>query len=117
MTIALDDFGTGYSTLACLSRIDLDCIKMDRSLIRGIELESKAAGLLSGIVAIARSLDSGLVVEGVETLEEEEHLIELGFTAGQGFLYSEAVAADQVPNLLATLPGALEKRRNGGDLG
>jgi len=98
--VSLDDFGTGYSTLACISRVDLDSIKMDRSLVVDVELDGRATGVAAAVIALARMFDLEVVAEGVESEEQEAMLRDLRCHQGQGFFYSPPVPADSVPELL-----------------
>jgi EAL domain-containing protein (putative c-di-GMP-specific phosphodiesterase class I) len=69
MPIALDDFGTGYSALACLNRFDIDVLKLDGSLLEGVDEDQRAAGVVSSVIALAHSLSMKVVAEGVEREE------------------------------------------------
>ena len=88
--IALDDFGTGYSSLAYLTRLPVHSIKIDRSLTRRVG-ESRAEAITASIVQLAHELDLDVVLEGVETVEQEEWARRLGLDRLQGWLYSPAV--------------------------
>jgi predicted signal transduction protein with EAL and GGDEF domain len=98
--ISLDDFGAGYSTLACISRVDLDSIKMDRSLVVDVELQGRATKVAAAVVTLARMSDMEVVAEGVETKEQEATLRELRCHQAQGYLYSRPVPAEMVHELL-----------------
>ncbi len=110
--VSLDDFGSGYSTLACLSRIDLDTIKMDRSLVEDVDLEGRATGIAAAVITLARLLDMQVVAEGVETEAQAETLRNLRCHQAQGYLYSPPVPAEEVPELLRG-PLPLAKRSEG----
>ena len=88
--IALDDFGTGYSSLSYLTRLPVQSIKIDRSLTRRIG-EDKADAIATSIIELARQLDLEIVVEGVETVEQEKWAKGHGLDRLQGWLYSPAV--------------------------
>ncbi len=64
---SVDDFGTGYSGLSHLRHLPLHSIKIDRSFVWALDTEAVTASLVESIVALARSLNLGLVAEGVET--------------------------------------------------
>lgn len=98
--LSLDDFGTGWSSLAYLKRFPLDRIKIDRSFVRDLLNDSGTAVIVQGILDLARRLDIDCIAEGVETMEQFEHLRHSGCPAMQGFLFSQAVAANDVSALL-----------------
>lgn len=72
--IAIDDFGSGFSSLAMLSEITADELKVDRSLIIGIESRPRGQSLLRAIESIGEALGMEVMVEGVETAEEYAYL-------------------------------------------
>ena len=89
--ISLDDFGTGYSSLSYLRTLPLDAVKIDRSFINQMDQDPAAAQLIASIISMVRTLDLGVVAEGVEAGEQREMLIEMGCDELQGFYYSPAV--------------------------
>jgi diguanylate cyclase (GGDEF)-like protein len=99
--LAMDDFGTGYSNLAYLQRIPLDIIKIDRSFIANVSGGGEGA-LTSMIVDIAAALKLHTVAEGIEHASQREHLISLGCSSGQGYLFARPIDADAVGDLLRT---------------
>ncbi|NMP25794.1 cyclic di-GMP phosphodiesterase [Rahnella sp. SAP-1] len=99
--VHLDDFGTGYSSLSQLARIPLDCIKLDQSFIRGINHNPVSQALVRAIVAVARTLQLTVVAEGVETVEEERLVNEIGVDSIQGFLYAKPMPAEELEHWLA----------------
>jgi diguanylate cyclase (GGDEF)-like protein len=98
--IALDDFGTGYSALACLNHFAIDVLKIDRSLLEGIEEDRRAFGVVSSLIALAHTLSIRVVAEGVEREESAEILGELGCDEVQGFLYSEPLPPSELSRFL-----------------
>jgi len=100
--IALDDFGTGHASLSHLMQFPVDTLKIDRSFIAGIGRNSEAEAITKAIVYLGQSLDIEIVAEGIETREQELHLVKLGCQTGQGYLYSKAVPAAMVGDMLAT---------------
>lgn len=83
--IAVDDAGAGYSSLESITEIYPDFIKLDMSLIRGIDTDSIKQALLETFVQFANKVKCKIIAEGVETQKELKTLIELGVPYGQGF--------------------------------
>jgi len=98
--LALDDFGTGYSSLSYLRRFPISRLKIDRSFVSELPGNRDDAALTAAIVTMAHSLRLGVVAEGVETLEQAEHLQNLGCDDLQGHLFSAAVPASDFASLL-----------------
>ncbi|WP_095169711.1 EAL domain-containing protein [Pseudomonas sp. Irchel 3H3] len=86
--LAMDDFGAGYSSLDRLSELPFTQIKLDRAFVRKMQNQPKSAAIISCSVALAQALGISLVIEGVETDEQQARLIELGGTLAQGFLFA-----------------------------
>jgi diguanylate cyclase len=84
VTIAVDDFGTGYSALSYLRRFPVTAVKIDRAFVA--ELETDTA-LVRAIVAMTVALGLAVVAEGVETVLQEDALLELGCQTAQGYRY------------------------------
>jgi diguanylate cyclase (GGDEF)-like protein/PAS domain S-box-containing protein len=101
---SLDDFGTGYSSLSHLHRLKVDTVKIDRSFICRIGAEDKGSEMVRAIVALAHNLEMDVVAEGVETMEQLEHLRTLGCEYAQGFYFSKPVTAVDAGRLIAAQP-------------
>jgi diguanylate cyclase (GGDEF)-like protein len=87
---ALDDFGTGYSSLSYLHRFPLHTVKIDKSFVADLRgTTGGSAAVVRAVLALASTLGMEVVAEGVETTQQRDHLIELGCTFGQGFLFSQ----------------------------
>jgi EAL domain-containing protein (putative c-di-GMP-specific phosphodiesterase class I) len=91
--IALDDFGTGSSSLTQLTRLPLDVLKLDRSVVANLAGNPAVA---EAFVQLARILRLDTVAEGVETAEQVAELLRLGCRTGQGFHYCEPLDAVDV---------------------
>lgn len=100
VSIAIDDFGTGFSSLSYLHRLPIDRIKIDKSFVHEIGSTSRAAQVAQAVVNLGRTMGLTVIGEGVEHAHHAEVLREWGCHEGQGFLYSRAVAPDQL-HLLA----------------
>jgi EAL domain-containing protein (putative c-di-GMP-specific phosphodiesterase class I) len=98
--IALDDFGTGYSSLSYLSRLPVDRLKLDRSLIQRMTLDKKSAAIMRLIVSLGLELDMEVIAEGVETEEQLQILTDLGCPQVQGYLLGRPMPAEQVLGVL-----------------
>lgn len=96
---SLDDFGTGYSSLSYLNRLPLEKLKIDKSFVDEILVDSNAAAIAGTIMALARTLDLGVVAEGVETEAQMAFLIAEGCPAFQGYLFSRPVEVDALDQL------------------
>ena len=98
--IALDDFGTGYSSLSYVQRFPFDKIKIDRCFIKDIAEPEGSACIVQAVVNIATARNMTTVAEGVETEAQRDMLRSFGCTEMQGFLFSTALPATEVMQLL-----------------
>ncbi|CAA7620641.1 Predicted signal transduction protein containing a membrane domain [Candidatus Terasakiella magnetica] len=94
--VALDDFGSGFSSLSLLARVPVDIIKIDRSLVEGIQDSPRRRAIMEAIVSLARSLDTQVIAEGVQNASMVEVMLEIGCTMGQGYHFSAPDAADAI---------------------
>jgi diguanylate cyclase (GGDEF)-like protein len=92
--IAIDDFGTGYSALSYLSRIQIDTLKIDRSLARGIADDPRSADICRAVISMAHSLGLRVVAEGLDAEEQVIAHRKLGCDEAQGFYFGAGVSAD-----------------------
>lgn len=88
-SIALDDLGSGYSSLRLWSEVHPDFVKIDRHFINGIEKDRVKRDFVRSIIDIARSVNSQVIAEGIETLQEFETLSELGVDYLQGYYFAK----------------------------
>jgi len=112
--VALDDFGTGYSSLSYLSRLPLDVVKIDRSLVPAVTGDSHALPIARAIVAMSHSLGLKVMAEGVENESQLELLAANRCDHFQGYHFSEPVAAENVEFMLRNgrRLRVLERRRS-----
>jgi EAL domain-containing protein (putative c-di-GMP-specific phosphodiesterase class I) len=97
--IYLDDFGTGYSSLSHLHKLPVDALKIDRSFVNSMLLTDRPA-IVESILALARTLDTGVVAEGVESEEQARELARLGCRYAQGYFFARPLPARSVEELL-----------------
>ncbi|CRI67179.1 Diguanylate cyclase/phosphodiesterase with PAS/PAC sensor(S) (modular protein) [Thiocapsa sp. KS1] len=98
--VALDDFGTGYSSLSYLKSFDIDYVKIDRSFVRNLTLDSADYALCKAMVIMAHALGLKVVVEGVETQAQCNLVKAIGCDYAQGYLWSKPVPAMQFGRLM-----------------
>lgn len=98
--IAVDDFGTGYSSLSYLKRFPLNTLKIDRSFIKDVCHNGDDAAITTAIIAMAHSLQLSVVAEGVETEDQLTFLKQHACETVQGFLFSRAISAQEMSQLL-----------------
>jgi diguanylate cyclase (GGDEF)-like protein len=95
--VGIDDFGTGHSSLARLRSLPVEVLKVDRSFIDGLGTEREDSAVVAAILSLAHALGLHVIAEGVETPLQAHQLSALGCSVAQGFLWSPAVPAAQIP--------------------
>lgn len=86
-SLAIDDLGAGYAGLTSLTKLDPDVVKLDMSLVRGVDQSMKKQHLVSSMVRVCVDLGMLVVTEGVETAAERDTLVSLGCDVLQGYLF------------------------------
>ena len=87
-TTSLDDFGNGYANLDLLTDLRPDTLKLDRDLVMECDSSNRRQAILRSLVALAKTLGTQLIAEGVETREESRCLLALGIPMQQGYYFS-----------------------------
>ena len=103
--IELDDFGTGLSPLASLQRLRVQRLKIDRSLVGGVNIDPEQQALTRAVIDLADSLGIGSLAEGVETPEEWRCLARLGCDVLQGYGIGKPMSGDECAEWMATYRG------------
>lgn len=84
--IAIDDVGAGFSSMRHILRLSPELIKLDRSIVGGVDTNPGQKALLAAMLSFSSHIGAGLVAEGIETSSELATLAELGVKTGQGYL-------------------------------
>ena len=113
--LSIDDFGTGYSSLSYLKHFPVDYLKVDRSFIADLHNNVRDDAIASSIAALARSLQLGVVAEGVEHPDQVEFLQRHGYDELQGFLFARPQPPETVEALLGDAAPVDPSRAKGSD--
>jgi EAL domain-containing protein (putative c-di-GMP-specific phosphodiesterase class I) len=106
--IAIDDFGTGYSSLSYLTTFPIDTLKLDRSFVHTIGKARGSEEVAAAVIALAVSLEIGVIAEGVEEQRQMRWLQGLGCDQFQGYLFSPPLPAGECRDLV--IQGSLDAR-------
>lgn len=87
--IALDDLGAGYAGLTTFAQLRPDVVKLDMTLVRGIDADKVRRKLVALVTEVSRDIGSVVVGEGVETVSGRDVLVELGCHLLQGYLFGK----------------------------
>lgn len=99
-SLSIDDFGAGFSSLQRLCQLPFNEIKLDGEFVRGLEDEPRRRAVISSTLALGEALGMAVVVEGIETEEQRQVLLELGCKQGQGYLCARPMSAASLLNWL-----------------
>ena len=99
VSIYLDDFGTGFSSLSHLHRLPVDALKIDQSFVKTLMREDRPA-IVESILALAKTLGTTVIAEGVETESQSRELTRLGCRMAQGYLFSAPLSPSDTEALL-----------------
>jgi diguanylate cyclase (GGDEF)-like protein/PAS domain S-box-containing protein len=94
--LSVDDFGTGYSSLTYLKRFPIESIKIDRSFVSGLGIESEDTSIVEAVVRLGQALGLTVVAEGIESPLQLSRLRELGCDRGQGYLFGRPRPANLI---------------------
>ena len=97
---SMDDFGTGFSSLAYLTQLPLNQLKIDQSFVRNIGVKPTDAVIVQTIIGMAKNLDMEVIAEGVETEEQRTFLERHGCPVIQGYLFGRPVPIEEFEALL-----------------
>lgn len=98
--VSIDDFGTGYSSMSYLKLLPVDVIKIDKSFIDNIVTDIKDKHIVTAMINLSKSLNLDIIVEGIETIDQEDLLFKLGCNKGQGYLFAKPLTIEDFKNKL-----------------
>ncbi len=98
--VSIDDFGTGYSSLNYLSKLNVDCLKIDRSFLANLNESNKT--IIKTIIILAKNLDIEVIAEGIEEEDHIQFLIKENCFEGQGFYYCKPLPVRKLESWLKT---------------
>ncbi len=97
--IAVDDLGAGYAGLTSFAQLEPEVVKVDMSLVRGVDSSPTKQKLLGSIIGLCRDLQIQIIAEGIETEPERDMLIRLGGDLCQGYLFARPGRPFPVPDM------------------
>ena len=102
LRLAIEDVGAGFSSLRHIVVTTPDVIKIDRSIVSGLDTDPVLSTLVGSLVEFARGLRARVVAEGVENADEAAVLRTLGVDYGQGWHFGRPAVPDPRPALAAS---------------
>lgn len=100
--VMMDDFGSGYSSLNMLKSVPVDVLKMDMRFLEISEQDAeKGIGILDSVINMAKQMRIPIVVEGVETQQQENHLLKMGCRYTQGYYYYKPMPIEDFEKIIA----------------
>ncbi len=90
----LDDFGSGHSSLAWLSQLPVQGLKIDQAFVRGLPEDTASASIIRALMRMAFDLNLTVIAEGIETAAAADALAAFGCRYGQGYLYAPPLSAE-----------------------
>ncbi|MBT2582803.1 EAL domain-containing protein [Planococcus sp. ISL-109] len=103
LRIAIDDFGAGYSSLKVVKNVEIDTLKIDKSLMDEVLINRRNLFILAAIIEVGKNLDARIVIEGIE-LEEQAQLLQPFGVVVQGYLFSRPLPPGSIDAFLSDAP-------------
>jgi len=100
VTLSIDDFGTGYSSLSYLKKLPIHKLKIDQSFVYDVPGSSNDEAIVESIISLAKTMNFEVIAEGVETLKQQDFLVEKGCHNMQGYFYARPMPADEMEEYL-----------------
>lgn len=97
--VSIDDFGTGYSSLSYLKNLPIDTLKIDRTFINNLQLDTSDIAIVKAIITMGQGLAVKVVAEGVETEEQMNLLKELNCHYAQGYYIDKPLSVEEFESI------------------
>ncbi len=101
VSFALDDFGTGYSSLTYLKRLPAEILKIDRSFVRDMLVDSGDLAIVNGVIGLSTAFGRQVIAEGVETEAHGNLLLSIGCELAQGYGIARPIPAQDLADWVA----------------
>ncbi len=111
--IAIDDFGTGYSSLYRLKAFDFSTLKIDKSFVDNIDIDSSASAFLEAMVKLAKTASGSVIIEGVETVQQQALIMKMGVRLCQGYLFAKPMKLNELLDYLSKTHGIKGEKYHG----
>ncbi|QQE80095.1 bifunctional diguanylate cyclase/phosphodiesterase [Alicyclobacillus sp. SO9] len=98
--VSIDDFGAGFSSIHYLTSIEADIVKLDQTLVRSHESDSRRRTICHSVIQLAHELGLTVVAEGIENPEEVEFLRQLGCDYVQGYFFGYPMSSTAFSTML-----------------
>jgi len=102
--LAIDDFGTGYSSLSYLRQFPVHRLKIDRSFVKAVAVNSDDAAITSAIISMGKNLNLKVIAEGVEDQAQMDFLKAHRCDEIQGYYFGPPVSSEEIAQKLRSLP-------------
>ncbi len=99
--LSMDDFGTGYSSLNYLLRFPVNTLKIDKSFVKQLHCNQHHSEVVRAIVTLAHTLNMDVIAEGIETIEQLDHLKSLKCEYGQGYFFAKPLNKKEAESLIS----------------
>jgi EAL domain-containing protein (putative c-di-GMP-specific phosphodiesterase class I) len=107
--IVFDDFGTGYGSLSYLKKFPLDGLKIDRSFVLELNVDSGDAAIVGSTIGLSKQLGLSVIAEGIENRATADLLVSMGCEQGQGYFFGRPMPAQAFESKFLMMHDAMAK--------
>ena len=98
--VAIDDMGNDHCGLSYVLKLDVDIIKIDKSIVQSIDTKSDSKATIETLIDLAKNMGMDIVAEGVENFDQVTYLRDRGITAAQGYVFAPPLPSGSFLQLL-----------------